>query len=62
MKDMQARQLAKHTKERAELSRYLTAPKLNREKAEVQSMEARLKDKHNKENAELAKLCKEKKQ
>lgn len=59
---MQAKQLFKHTKEKAELNRYLTAPKLSREKAEVISMETKLKTKHDKENQDMQDLFNEKKE
>lgn len=58
---MQAKQTYKHTRETAELNRYLTAPKLGREKTEVINMDTKLKDKHNKENTDMQNLFKEKK-
>lgn len=58
---MQAKQTFKHSKEMAEMNRYLTAPKLGREKTEVINMETKLKDKHNKENTDMQNLFKEKK-
>lgn len=58
---MQAKQTFKHTREMAELNRYLTAPKLAREKTEVINMDTKLKDKHNKENTDMQNLFKEKK-
>lgn len=59
---MQAKQLFKHTKEKAELNRQLTAPKLSREKEEVLNMEKKLKDKHDRENADMQSLFNEKKE
>jgi len=60
MKDLQAKQAFKHKKEEAELSRYLQAPKLAREKTESQNMEQKLRDKHAKENNDMKSLFNEK--
>lgn len=61
MKDLQAKQAFKHKKEEAELSRYLQAPKLVREKTESNNMEQKLRDKHAKENNDMKSLFNEKK-
>lgn len=60
MKDLQAKQAFKHKKEEAELSRYLQAPKLVREKTESNNMEQKLRDKHAKENNDMKSLFNEK--
>lgn len=62
MKDLQAKQAFKHKKEEAELSRYLQAPKLAREKTESQNMEQKLRDKHQKETNDLNSLFNEKRE